>query len=159
VRRADDFDMIHCHTDYLHFPLFADNPTRTLTTLHGRLDLPDLIPVMREFATMPLISISNAQRAPLPWANWYGTVYHGLPESLYAPGSDDGGYLAFMGRICPEKQPDLAIAIAERAGLPLMMAAKIDKVDRSYYKSRIKPLLKNPLIEFIGEIGDNEKGA
>jgi glycosyltransferase involved in cell wall biosynthesis len=157
--RADDFDIIHFHTDYLHFPLFAEYWAQTLTTFHGRLDLPDLAPIMREFAAMPLVSISNAQRTHLPWANWYGTVYHGLPTSLYAPGCGDGGYLAFIGRICPEKRPDWAIEIARRAGLPLTIAAKVDKVDRSYYKTRIKPLLKDPLIEFIGEIGDSEKGA
>src|SRR6202011_3528926 len=104
--RADDFDIIHFHTDYLHFPLFAECWAQTLTTLHGRLDLPDLAPITREFAAMPLVSISNAQRTHLPWANSYGTVYHGLPTRLYAPGCGDGGYLAFIGRICPEKRPD-----------------------------------------------------
>jgi glycosyltransferase involved in cell wall biosynthesis len=156
---ADAFDIIHFHTDYLHFPLFAQRWRKTLTTLHGRLDLPDLPAVFREFAMMPLASISNAQREPVPWANWYGTVYHGLPTSLYSPGCGDGGYLAFIGRICPEKRPDWAIEIARRAGLPLTIAAKVDKVDRSYYKTRIKPLLKDPLVEFIGEIGDGDKGA
>jgi glycosyltransferase involved in cell wall biosynthesis len=159
ARSADAFDIIHFHTDYLHFPLFVQRWGKTLTTLHGRLDLPDLPPIMREFAMMPLVSISHAQRAPVPWANWYGTVHHGLPTSLYAPGRSDGGYLAYLGRICPEKRPDWAIEIAHRAGVPLTIAAKIDKVDRSYYKTRIKPLLKDPLIEFIGEIGDSEKGA
>jgi glycosyltransferase involved in cell wall biosynthesis len=159
ARAADAFDIIHFHTDYLHFPLFAQQWSKTLTTLHGRLDLPDLPPIWREFAMMPLVSISNAQRLPMPWANWYGTVYHGLPSSLYAGGCGDGGYLAFIGRICPEKRPDWAIAIAHRAGLPLVIAAKVDKVDRSYYKNRIKPLLKDPLVEFIGEIGDSEKEA
>jgi len=114
---------------------------------------------LREFAMMPLVSISNGQRAPMPWANWYGTVYHGLPSSLYAGGCGDGGYLAFIGRICPEKRPDWAIEIARRAGLPLAIAAKVDKADRTYYKTRIKPLLKDPLVEFIGEICDREKGA
>jgi glycosyltransferase involved in cell wall biosynthesis len=159
ARSADAFDIIHFHTDYLHFPLFAQQWSKTLTTLHGRLDLPDLPPIWREFAMMPLVSISNAQRLPMPWANWYGTVYHGLPSSLYAGGCGDGGYLAFIGRICPEKRPDWAIEIAHRAGLPLVIAAKVDKVDRTYYKNRIKPLLKDPLIEFIGEISDSEKGA
>ena len=159
ARAADVFDIIHFHTDYLHFPLFAQQWSKTLTTLHGRLDLPDLPPIWREFAMMPLASISNAQRLPMPWANWYGTVYHGLPSSLYAGGCGDGGYLAFIGRICPEKRPDWAIEIAHRAGLPLVIAAKVDKVDRSYYKNRIKPLLKDPLVEFIGEIGDSEKEA
>jgi len=159
ARAADAFDIIHFHTDYLHFALFAQRGGKTLTTLHGRLDLPDLPPLLREFAMLPLVSISNAQRAPVPWANWYGTVYHGLPTSLYAGGCGDGGYLAFIGRICPEKRPDWAIEIARRAGLPLAIAAKVDKVDRTYYKTRIKPLLKDPLVEFIGEIGDSEKGA
>ena len=159
ARTAAAFDVIHFHTDYLHFPLLAPHWGKTLTTLHGRLDLPDLPPLMREFAMIPLVSISNAQRTPMPWANWYGTVYHGLPTSLYAPGWGDGGYLAFIGRICPEKRPDLAIEIAHRAGLPLMIAAKVDKADRAYYKTKIKPLLKDPRIEFIGEIGDSDKGA
>jgi glycosyltransferase involved in cell wall biosynthesis len=156
---AAAFDIIHFHTDYLHFPLFAEHWDKTLTTLHGRLDLPDLPPLLREFAMMPLASISNAQRSPVPWANWYATVYHGLPTSLYTLGRGDGGYLAFVGRICPEKRPDWAIEIARRAGLPLAIAAKVDKVDRAYYKTRIRPLLRDPLIEFIGEIGDLEKGA
>jgi glycosyltransferase involved in cell wall biosynthesis len=155
----DAFDIIHFHTNYLHFPLFAAHWGKTLTTLHGRLDLPDLPPLMREFGMMPLVSISNAQRKPMPWANWYGTVYHGLPASLYTTGCGDGGYLAFIGRTCSEKRPDLAIEIARRAGLPLTMAAKVDKVDRAYYKTKIKPLLKDPRIEFIGEIGDRDKGA
>jgi glycosyltransferase involved in cell wall biosynthesis len=159
ARSAASFDIIHFHTDYLHFPLFAQDWSKTLTTLHGRLDLPDLPPILREFAMMPLVSISNAQRLPMPWANWYGTIHHGLPSSLYAGGCGDGGYLAFIGRICPEKRPDWAIEIARRAGLPLVIAAKVDKADRTYYKSRIKPLLKDPLVEFIGEIGDSEKGA
>jgi glycosyltransferase involved in cell wall biosynthesis len=159
ARSVDAFDIIHFHTDYLHFPSFAHHWGKTLTTLHGRLDLPDLPPLMREFAMMPLVSISNAQRTPMPWANWCGTVYHGLPTSLYAPGWGDGGYLAFIGRICPEKRPDLAIEIARRAGLPLTIAAKVDKVDRAYYKTNIKPLLKDPRIEYIGEIGDHDKGA
>jgi glycosyltransferase involved in cell wall biosynthesis len=156
---ADSFDIIHFHTDYLHLPLFAEHWGKTLTTLHGRLDLPDLPPVFREFAMMPLVSISNAQREPLPWANWYSTVYHGLPMDLYSPGDGDGGYLAFLGRICPEKRPDLAVEIARRAGMPLMIAAKVDAADRTYYKTKIKPLLKDPRIDFIGEIGDSEKGA
>jgi glycosyltransferase involved in cell wall biosynthesis len=159
ARSVDAFDIIHFHTDYLHFPSFAHHWGKTLTTLHGRLDLPDLPPLMREFAMMPLVSISNAQRTPMPWANWCGTVYHGLPTNLYAPGWGDGGYLAFIGRICPEKRPDLAIEIARRAGLPLKIAAKVDKVDRAYYKTNIKPLLKDPRIEYIGEIGDHDKGA
>src|SRR5215469_3928056 len=159
AQSVDAFDIMHFHTDYLHFPLFARNWGETLTTLHGRLDLPDLPPIFREFVVMPLVSISNAQREPLPWANWYSTVYHGLPMDLYSPGDGDGGYLAFLGRICSEKRPDLAVEIARRAGMPLMIAAKVDAADRTYYKTRIKPLLKDPRIDFVGEIGDCEKGA
>jgi glycosyltransferase involved in cell wall biosynthesis len=159
AQSADEFDIIHFHTDYLHFPLFAQQWSKTLTTLHGRLDLPDLPPILRQFAMMPLLSISNAQRVPVPWANWYGTVHHGLPTSLYTRRGGDGGYLAFLGRICPEKRPDWAIEIARRAGLPLTIAAKVDKVDRTCYKTRIKPLLKDPLVEFFDEIGDDEKEA
>jgi len=136
ARTADAFDIIHFHTDYLHFPLFARHWQKTLTTMHGRLDLPDLPPVFREFSMMPLVSISNAQRAPMAWANWYGTVHHGLPTSLYRQGSGQGGYLAFLGRICPEKRPDWAVEIARCAGLPLRVAAKVDKADHAYYRNR-----------------------
>ena len=127
--------------------------------MHGRLDLPDLPPVYREFSMMPLVSISHAQRAPVPWANWYGTVHHGLPTSLYAQGSGKGGYLAFIGRICPEKRPDWAVEIARRAGLPLRIAAKVDKADRAYYKNKIEPLFEDPLVTFIGEISESDKAA
>ena len=157
AQAADAFDIIHFHTDYLHFALFAQLSGKTLTTLHGRLDLPDLRPMLHEFAMMPLVSISNAQREPVPWANWYGTVHHGLPSHLYYGGRGDGGYLAFIGRICPEKRPDWAIEIARRAGMPLTVAAKVDKADLAYYENRIKPLLEDPRIDFIGEIGDGEK--
>jgi glycosyltransferase involved in cell wall biosynthesis len=159
LRCAGDFEIMHFHTYYLHFPLFADRWAKTLTTLHGRLDGPDLKPLMREFSMLPLVSISHAQRIPVPWANWYGTVHHGLPRSLYSPGSGGGGYLAFIGRISPEKRPDWAIEIARRAGVPLTIAAKIDKADEDYYNNKVKPLLDDPLIEFIGEISENEKGA
>ncbi|HXC11451.1 MAG TPA: glycosyltransferase family 4 protein [Stellaceae bacterium] len=159
ARSADLFDIIHFHIDYLHFPLFAPSWNKTLTTFHGRLDLPDLPTLLREFPMMPLVSISNAQRVPVPWANWHGTVHHGLPPDLYTPGRGSGGYLAFVGRISPEKGPEQAIEIARRAGLPLIIAAKIDKVDREYFKARVEPLLNDPLIEFIGEVDDNEKNA
>ena len=159
AQAADAFDIIHFHTDYLHFALFAQLSGKTLTTLHGRLDLPDLRPMLHEFAMMPLVSISNAQREPVPWANWYGTVHHGLPSNLYYGGRGDGGYLAFIGRICPEKRPDQAIEIARRAGMPLTVAAKVDQADLAYHENRIKPLLEDPRIDFIGEIGDGEKGA
>src|SRR5712671_4610586 len=158
-RRAAEFDIIHFHTAYLHFPLFAECWDKTLTTLHGRLDLPDLPVVMREFSMMPLVSISDAQQAPLSGANWYGTVLHGLPRDLYRRGGGAGGYLAFLGRIAPEKRPDRAIAIARRAGLPLQIAAKVDPTDRPYFEREILPLLQDPLIEFVGEIGEADKGA
>ena len=138
-RRAAEFDFMHFHTDYLHFPLFAGCSDRTLTTLHGRLDLPDFPVIMREFAMMPLVSISAAQQAPLPWANWYGTVLHGLPRDLHRLGSGASGYLAFLGRIAPEKRPDRAIAIARQAGIPLQIAAKVDPVDRDYFAHEIAP--------------------
>jgi glycosyltransferase involved in cell wall biosynthesis len=160
VRRcANEFDILHFHTDYLHFPLFADYCEKTVTTLHGRLDLPDLPVMLREYAMMPLISISEAQQAPMPWANWYGTVHNGLPRNLHRLGNGGGGYLGFLGRISPEKGPDQAIEIARRARLPLRIAAKVDPVDREYYDTRIVPLLKHPSIEFIGEIGEADKGA
>jgi glycosyltransferase involved in cell wall biosynthesis len=159
ARSAEAFDIIHFHTDYLHFPLFAPHCHKTLTTLHGRLDLPDLPPIFREFTMLPLASISNAQRAPMAWANWYGTVYHGLPRNLYHLGYGDGGYLAFIGRICPEKRLDWAIEIAHRVGLQLIIAAKVDQVDRAYYETSIKQLLRHPRIEFIGEIGERDKSA
>jgi glycosyltransferase involved in cell wall biosynthesis len=158
-RRAQEFDVLHFHMDLLHFPVFTDIADRTVTTLHGRLDLPDLQPFYARFREFPLVSISNDQRRPLPGANWVGTVYHGLPpELLRFPASADRGYLAFLGRISPEKRPDRAIEIARRAGLPLRIAAKVDNADRQYFERDIEPLLRDPLVEFIGEIGDAEKG-
>lgn len=156
--RAAEFDIIHFHIDYLHFPLFCDRPTRTLTTLHGRLDMPDLPVVFGAFPQMPLVSISNDQRRPLPELNWAGTVYHGLPRDLLPYHENPSwDYLAFLGRICPEKRVDRAISIAKRAGTKLKIAAKVDPVDRKYFENEIKPLLDDPLIEFIGEIGDADK--
>lgn len=157
-RRADEFDIIHFHTDYLHWPLFRDMAGRTLTTLHGRLDLGFLKPAFAGFPEMPLVSISNDQRQPFPDANWVSTIYHGLPNDLLpyceAPSRD---YLAFVGRICPEKRVDRAISIAKRAGLKLRIAAKIDKADVAYFAETIEPLLDDPLIEFVGEINDAQK--
>jgi glycosyltransferase involved in cell wall biosynthesis len=158
MQAAERFDIIHFHTDYLHFPLAHGIANRTLTTLHGRLDLPDLQPVYRTFPAMPLVSISDAQRIHLPWANWVSTVHHGLPLDLYAPGDGAGGYLAFLGRISPEKRPDRAIEIAKRSGLKLKIAAKVDKADAEYFHEKIRPLLDHPLIDFIGEIGETDKG-
>lgn len=157
-QRATEFDIVHFHVDYLHFPLSRRQPIPHVTTLHGRLDIPDLVPLYQEFRDMPVISISNAQREPLPWANWQATVYHGLPADLYQFRQEPGSYLAFMGRISPEKRVDRAIEIAKRVQIPLKIAAKVDPVDRHYFKSTIKPLLCEPLVEFIGEIGEGEKG-
>lgn len=154
---ATDFDIIHSHLDFNGFPLARRNPVPVVTTLHGRLDLQELEPVFREFSEMPLVSISDSQRRPLPWANWAGTVYHGLPRNLYTFHPQSQGYLAFVGRIAPEKRPDHAIEIAKRAGLPLRIAAKVDNADRTYFEAEIEPLLSHPLIEFVGEISDAEK--
>ena len=159
-RRAREFDVLHFHIDYLHYPLFRELAGRTLTTCHGRLDLPDLHVVQRVFPEFPLVSISDHQRKPCPDWNWLDTVPHGLPPQLhrFSPGARDG-YLAFLGRICAEKQPDQAIEIACRAGLPLKIAAKVDRVDRAYFDEVIRPLLQHPLIEYVGEIGDADKAA
>jgi len=153
---AREFDVLHFHVDYLNFALSRRQCVPHLTTLHGRLDIPDLAPLYREFPDIPLVSISDAQRAPLPWVNWRGTVYHGLPAELYALHPEPGRYFAFLGRISPEKRVDRAIAIARRLDIPLKIAAKVDRVDLAYFES-IKPLLEEPLVEFIGEIGDHEK--
>lgn len=154
---ADEFDLIHFHTDYLHFPSSKNLAIAQLTTLHGRLDLPDLPLLFKRFQQMPLVSISKAQRLPLAGANWVGNVPHGLPQNLHAPRERKGNYLAFLGRISPEKRPDRAISIALKAGMPLKIAAKVDRVDREYYEEKIRPLLKQPGIEYIGEITDAEK--
>jgi glycosyltransferase involved in cell wall biosynthesis len=156
--RADDFDILHFHLDYLHFPLFRSKLERTVTTLHGRQDLADHMRFYRRFQDRPLVSISNAQRTPLPGANFVGTVHHGLPLELYEPNLESSGrYLAFLGRISPEKRPDRAIAIARAAGLPLKIAAKIDRLDEAYFREVIAPLLDGPDIEFVGEINENAK--
>src|SRR5438067_6304422 len=156
-QRAPEFDIVHFHVDYLHFPLSRRQPITDVTTLHGRLDIPDLVPLYREFRDMPVISISNAQRAPLPWANWQATVYHGIPADLYQFRAQPGSYLAFVGRISPEKRVDRAIEIAKRVQIPLKIAAKVDRVDKKYFKSAIEPLLRDPLVELVGEIGEGEK--
>jgi glycosyltransferase involved in cell wall biosynthesis len=157
--RAHEFDVLHFHTDMIHFPFFADMAERTVTTLHGRLDMKDLPEVYRRWPQFPLVSISQDQRRPLPFANWAATVHHGLDEGLYVPSLHSRGYLAFLGRISPEKRPDRAIAIASRTGRPLKIAAKVDRADAVYFDEKIEPLLHNPLVEYIGEIGDGEKSA
>jgi glycosyltransferase involved in cell wall biosynthesis len=158
-RRAHEFDILHFHIDLLHFPLIRDLADRTVTTLHGRLDLPDLMPFYKAFADIPLVSISNDQRRPMPPVNWSGTVYHGLPVDLLPfTEKPKGGYLAFLGRISPEKRPDRAIQIAARVGMPLKMAAKIDEADKAYWDRVIEPMIKNNTqIEFIGEINEHQK--
>ncbi|AXK73116.1 glycosyltransferase family 4 protein [Lysobacter sp. TY2-98] len=158
-KRADDFDVLHFHVDMVHFPLFEDMAARTLTTLHGRLDLKDLAGCYRRWSQFPLVSISKNQREPLRAANWAGCVHHGFPPELYPYSAAAGGYLAFLGRISPEKRPDRAIAIARAAGMPLKMAAKVDDADRAYFHTVIEPLLQGPGVEFIGEIGDADKPA
>ena len=163
-RRADQFDVLHFHVDLLHYPFFEDIAGRTLTTLHGRLDVEDLDGAYRRWRQFPLASISDHQRSPLGGAHWLGTVHHGLSPWLYPfsprPRSRaDGGYLAFLGRISPEKRLDRAIAVARRAGWPLKVAAKVDAVDHEYFRAVIEPLLDDPLVEYIGEIGDADKGG
>jgi glycosyltransferase involved in cell wall biosynthesis len=157
AKDAAGYDLIHYHVDYLHFPLSRRLRLPHVTTLHGRLDLPDLPPLYREFRDMPVVSISNAQREPLAWANWQATVYHGLPADLYQFREHPGSYLAFLGRISPEKRVDRAIAIARRTGMPLKIAAKVDAVDREYFESTIAPLLRDAYTEYVGEIGEGEK--
>src|SRR6516162_7455244 len=154
---ATNFDFIHCHLDYHPFSLFSRQPTPFVTTLHGRLDLPELQPIFDEFSSLPVVSISNAQRRPLAQANWVRTVHHGLPERLLMPKPIKPSYFAFLGRIAPEKGVDRAIRIAEHCGVPLKIAAKVDRVDREYFDEQIEPLLTSSNVEFIGEIGDKDK--
>jgi glycosyltransferase involved in cell wall biosynthesis len=157
--RRNDFDIIHFHTDMLHFPFFEDTAQRTVTTLHGRLDMKDLAGVYRRWSKFPLVSISDSQRTHLPFANWVATVYHGMTAELstwFSPRPREG-YLAFLGRMSPEKGPAEAIAIAKAVGKPLKIAAKVDPADRTYFEDVVEPLLDHPLIEFIGEIGDHQK--
>ncbi|ODN63754.1 glycosyl transferase, partial [Burkholderia cenocepacia] len=157
-RRAEEFDVLHCHIDYYPFSLFSRQPVPHLTTMHGRLDLPELQPIFNAFSDVPVVSISDNQRIPLPQANWLSTVYHGLPENLLTPIPNvKPSYLAFLGRISPEKRVDTAIRIAEQAGLPIKIAAKLDKADRAYYEEKIKPLFALPHVEYIGEISESEK--
>jgi glycosyltransferase involved in cell wall biosynthesis len=157
ARRAHEFDIIHCHLDYFAFPILRLLDVPSVTTLHGRLDLPELAPLYRHYSDTPVVSISDSQREPLPQANYVATIHHGLPQQALSQGPG-GRYLAFLGRVSPEKAPDAAIRIAARAGMPLKIAAKVDKVDQEYFKSKIEPLLAQADVEFIGEIGEHEKG-
>jgi glycosyltransferase involved in cell wall biosynthesis len=158
-RQSADFDVLHFHLDYYPFSLFSRQSTPFVTTLHGRLDLPEHQPVFRTFSSIPVVSISNSQRRPLPQAGWIRTIHHGVPERLLTPQPVKPHYLACIGRISPEKATDRAIRIAQRCGLPLKIAAKVDKVDREYFEERIRPLLAAPNVEYIGEISDAEKPA
>jgi glycosyltransferase involved in cell wall biosynthesis len=153
----EEFDFLHFHLDYYPFSLFFRQPTPFVTTLHGRLDLPEHQPVFTTFSSVPVISISNAQRRPVPQANWTGTIYHGLPENLLTPRPVHPSYLAVLGRIAPEKGVDRAIRIAVRCGIPLKIAAKVDRADQEYYDEVVRPLIDHPLVEYVGEIGDHEK--
>lgn len=155
---AAAFDVLHFHTDLLHFPLFEGHAHRTLTTMHGRLDITDVQTTLERWPAFGLVSISNSQRAPVARANWLATVKHGVAPEIYRPPvSPKGSYLAFLGRISPEKRADVAIRIARQTGFPLKIAAKVDKADAAYFESIVKPLLDDPLVEFVGEIGDAEK--
>src|SRR5215467_4969590 len=159
-RKCDDeeFDFLHFHLDYYPWSLFSRQPTPFVTTLHGRLDLPEHQPVFNTFNKVPVISISGAQRRPVPQASWVATIHHGLPEGLLTPRSVSHDYLAVLGRIAPEKRVDRAITIATRCGIPLKIAAKVDPADQDYYDEVINPLIRsNPLVEYIGEISDHEK--
>jgi glycosyltransferase involved in cell wall biosynthesis len=155
--RAEEFDVLHFHIDLFHFPLFRALAGRTLTTLHGRQDLADLKPFYFRFGEMPLVSISDDQRKPLPHANFVATIHHGIPPDLHRPSFEQGNYLAFLGRISPEKRPDRAIRIARAAGIPLKIAAKVDKVDEDYFRTDIFPLIDGLGVKFIGEINEREK--
>jgi glycosyltransferase involved in cell wall biosynthesis len=154
---ASEFDIIHFHCDYLHYSLSRNRQVPNITTLHGRLDLPDLVALYKEFTEVPVVSISNAQREPLPWLNWQATVYHGLPPDLYRFHPEEGKYLAFLGRICADKGIEDAIECAKQTGIELRISAKVDHADEEYFEQVIKPLLDHPLIKFVGETADAEK--
>jgi glycosyltransferase involved in cell wall biosynthesis len=158
-RQASDFDFLHFHLDYYPFSLFSRQSTPFVTTMHGRLDLPELQTVFDTFSSAPVVSISNAQRRPLPRARWVKTIHHGLPEKMLVPMPVTPSYFAFLGRISPEKRVDRAIRIAEHCGVPLKIAAKIDRADRDYYEDEIRPMFNSPNVEYIGEIGDKDKSA
>ena len=157
LEHSHEFEMIHFHVDYVHFPWSRRSNVPHVTTLHGRLDIPDLVPLYREFREMPVVSVSDAQRHPLEWLNWQATVHHGLPPELYSFHAEPGAYLAFLGRISPEKGIDRGIDIAKQVGIKLKVAAKIDRVDQEYFERVVKPLMDPSVVEYIGEIGDHEK--
>jgi glycosyltransferase involved in cell wall biosynthesis len=154
---AAEFDLIHFHIGWHEFPHFMQSTTPCVTTMHGRLDVPDMQERLRQYRGFPLVSISDEQRRPVPELNWVTTIYHGQPDTLTVPGAPKRDYLAFLGRISPEKRPDLAIQIAQQAGWPIRIAAKVDPVDRVYFETQIRPLLSLPGVEFIGEVGEADK--
>lgn len=156
-QRAAEFDVVHFHLGYLHFPMARQLATPHVSTQHGRLDIPDLQGLYVQFRDLPNVSISDDQRTPMPWMNWVATVYHGLPEDLYPFHTEPGSYFAFLGRISPEKRVDRAIEIATRLEVPLKIAAKVDKIDADYFETSIAPLVRHPLVEYVGEIGEGEK--
>ena len=158
AQRADEFDVVHFHISQFHLPVVRRLPVAHVTTMHGRLDMPELAPLFAEFQDVPVVSISDAQREPLPEAGWIGTIHHGLPLHLLSFDPGPGQYLAFLGRIAREKRVDRAIAIASACGQRLRIAAKVDPADRDYFEQEIRPLLDNPLVEFVGEITEQEKG-
>jgi glycosyltransferase involved in cell wall biosynthesis len=159
AQRAADFDVIHCHVDWMHLPLLRRLGVPFMTTMHGRLDLPGLPTVVRQFADAPFVSISNDQRRPLPEARWLGTIYHGLPPDSLRPRFENGKYLAFLGRLTPEKGPETAIRLARAAGLPLRIAAKIPRGERGYFKEQLEPLIDGQQIKLSGEVNDRTKEA
>lgn len=156
-KEIENFDIVHYHIDYLHFPTSRRSKKPNITTLHGRMDIPDIYPLYQEYKDIPVVSISDSQRIPHPGNNWMKTVYHGLPENLYKGSEKPGQYLAFIGRFSPEKRADRAIEIAIKAGIPIKLAAKIDKTEKDYFEAKIKPLLNSELVEYIGEIGEKDK--
>ena len=159
ARRAHEFDILHFHLDYYPFSLFSRLETAFVTTMHGRLDLPEHQPVFATYSAIPLVSISDSQRRPVPHAGWRKTIHHGLPEALLTPRPIEPSYLGFLGRISPEKGLPSAIRVAERCGIPLKIAAKVDRADIDYFEEEIRPLLDKPCVDFIGEISDLEKSA
>jgi glycosyltransferase involved in cell wall biosynthesis len=157
IDRRTEFDIIHFHTDYFHYPVSKLLGYKHITTLHGRLDIPELLPLYKKFSHEPLISISNNQRIPLSFANWKRTVYHGLPIDLLQEGRGNGEYLVFLGRVSPEKGLDKAIEIAKKAGIKIKIAAKIDTADKEFYEQHIARLFDDPLVEYVGEVNEEQK--